>query len=180
MFVPASFSVLFLIKSSLKRASVKPSTGSLFASLVLFFSPFFGRLCVTAAALAQLWTQEFLAKLPSGLHFSFPTRVFCLVENVSFVKLFEKSSFNLANALLAFIGFQDVDCSQSFCVSCFPFSFAESAVKRVEAFTVRGLERGMNKKLLPSESFLQLHLCWIAEVYFQYCDSVSAVPRYPD
>lgn len=84
-----------------------------------------------------------------GILLSFPSRIIDFVENEAFMRLFEISSFDFTRAFFAFGRTQEVVWSESSRVEWFPYSFAEGAVDRVEAFTVLGGKRGIEGELLP-------------------------------
>lgn len=73
-----------------------------------------------------------------GVLSSLPCRVFCLLDDQSFMMVFDKSSFDFLHTLLVIKILKEAHWSDSSCDGWFPYSFAERIAEQNDAFKVFG------------------------------------------
>lgn len=127
---------------SLRRIPVKTFDGSLLANLGLWFSILSKRLNRRIPALAEPRTGGMVVEVAAAYFFLLESRTTSgWWWSVQWI-LFDNSSIDLANALLAFKCTQKMEWSESSCLGWFLYCFAKRAIEGDKAFATLGQKRG--------------------------------------
>lgn len=96
-------------------------------------------------------------------------------DDEAFMRFLLNPSFSLSHAILASRRLQDVDWSKLSCFGWIPYSLVKDKAQEDGTFKAFVRKRGLNGKLLPSDTLPENALHGLSENYFRHRDFVSAV-----